>query len=1175
LRGPKSGIDYNMLLKTVHHFLSDLGYNTDRLPAHLSPGKPYRIPSIGKKSTNTAMAVTLRNDGTYLYKDHATGDGGAFNPEWGKSKVLTPEDIENRRRRKEWVKQQEQQEQLRKQKSFASKKIEAQQIWDRSTPCDEHPYLQGNPKTAWIKPIGARTLPYVRTGTHHLKNPLVIPRYDIETNELVNLEFITVGQDKPKLPVSGAQSGNYHFVIDGKLPSAFCEGYKTGLAFHHATGHRVVVCFNADMLKDVFKKLAKSDDFIIADNDNALDRNDDFTQKVLISELIIKGRGTGHKAAIEAGSKFYMPFKPGTDFADLTKDEIQAVFERPPISSIPVYTVDQLPPLDKEKPGSYYLNMMSTEEDPFQCAYAARAFSEKSISSIPYQMSEWDLREAIERATNGNIHPTTLDNIIGDVRGKIAKARNEALKHLVVGKEALVKHRVQNIDRLDQISFINRNRIPARALFTKVSPDNAVRAPFMVAPYYKGVYIVQAPTGSGKTQKIGLPFRKWCYSNRHTFLSVAHLRSLIREMSERLKTDHYEDEKLAVKQALKHGRFDQWNSSEDALSICLPSIDYEHFQNFVRRTKYVFIDEISQVLEAFTTDDMFHHTDTKLIYDRLSQIVARAECLIVADANINERTLEFIERCRPNEKFNFIQINPKNEGKTAFIHDTEAALFRHVLNRVMVDDHNVWITCDTASKVEELAKAFSHYDHINCLAITGPNQKKTEQTAFLNNPSEESKKYNIVIASSVISSGISIEHDHFDFVAGFFNGSTIKPTDAYQMIGRVRRCKEFRLFVSQKYLVSVRAERDLQGRQQASVLEDGKAAEITEFSKMRVSLVEARSKAISDFANSLIYVLEQKCFEIKRCNVLLEEYESVIDHQANLKLIKEELSEEHQEALKAACQITDKMAEDMKVRSYLDEQEMIELEAWHIKKSLGYPCDHVLTDRDLSVSPSKVIRFSAALGRYKASQDKQKDLMSRNYRKALTKIYSVVFDGVEFAPGAIFYKQCAQEIIDRVYKYRFLLVSIGAIPRYFGAENYKPSKTPAKELNDILKHMGLKAKYIRNSAKRVEMALYLYSKNRSSLHLSDESHCYQIESESMDLMREYSDMKFNYEAARESDNTVKQFELDVINKLELDHLVPKIKKGSLRLQQVEVIRPSANDGPDDGIFHMVYRIANE
>lgn len=1163
-----------MLLKTVHHFLSDLGYDTSRLPAHLNAELAYRIPSVGKKSTNRSTSVTLKHDGTYVYFDHATGAGGAFNPDWDKNKAPTPEEIENLRRKAEWVKQQEQ---LLKQKSYASKKTEAQKIWDKATPCDEHPYLQNNPKTAWIKPIGARHISHVNTTEkQYFANPLIIPLYDIDTNEIVSLQFIT--STGKKRPLSGAQSTNYHFVIDGKLPSAFCEGYKTGLAFHHATGHRVVVCFNADMLKDVFKKLAKSDDFIIADNDNALDRNDDFTQKVIISELIIKGRGTGHKAALEVGSKFYMPSKPGADFADLTKDEIQEVLERPPVSSLPIYTTYQLPWLDMEKSGSHYLNMMSTEENPFQCACAARTFAKKSISSIPYQMSEWDLRETIERAANGNIHPATLENIVGEVRTSIAKSRKVTLSHLVVNKEILKRHHVQNIDRLDQVAFINRNRIPKRTPFTWVNPKNTVRAPCKVTPYYKGVYIVQAPTGSGKTQKIGLPFRKWCYSNRHTFLSVAHLRSLIREMSERLHTDHYEDEKQAVKQALKHGRFDQWNSSEDALSICLPSIDYEHFQDFIRRNRYVFIDEISQVLEAFTTDDMFHHTDTKLIYDRLCQIVAKAECLIVADANINKRTVEFLERCRPGEKFNFVQITPKDEGKTAFIHDTEAALFRHVLNRVMVDDHNVWITCDTASKVEELAKAFSHYDHINCLAITGPNQKKTEQTAFLNNPSEESKKYNIIIASSVISSGLSIEHDHFDFVAGFFTGSTIKPTDAYQMIGRVRPCKEFRLFLSQKHRVEVKAHRMLQGQQQASVLEDGRAAEVTEFSKMRVDLIETRFNAISNFANGLIYVLEQKCFEIKRCNVTLDEYESVIDHQANLKLIKEELSEEHQEALKAACPITDKMADDMKIRSYLDEQEMIELEAWHIKKALGYPCEHVLTDQDILVSPSQVIRFSATMGRYKASNDKQKDLTSRNYRKALSKIYSIIFDGVNLAPGAIFYKQCAATIIDRVYKYRFLLVSIGAIPRYFGAEHYKPSKTPAKELNDILKHMGLNAKRKRNSEKTVHMALYLYREKRSSVHLLElesESHYYQISTEQFELMQEYSDLKFNTENNHVPNNSVNQVELNIIDRLELDCSIQNGSNRNIKLQQVKIIQHSANDGPDEERSQIIYRIANE
>lgn len=1163
-----------MLLKTVHHFLSDLGYNTDRLPAYLSPGKTYRIPSIGKKSTNTAVAITLKDDGTYVYMDHATGAGGAFNPNWDKNKAPTPEEIENFRRKAEWTKQQEQ---LSKQKSYASKKIEAQQIWNRAVPCDEHPYLQGNPKTAWIKPVGVRTLPSVRTTEkQYFANPLIIPLHDIDTNEIVSLQFITA--TGTKLPLTGAQSTNYHFVIDGKLPSAFCEGYKTGLAFHHATGHRVVVCFTADKIKEVFGKLAKPDDFIIADNDNAVDRNNDLTKKVLLTTQQINGRGTGHKAAIQVNSKFYMPYKPGADFADLTKDEIQEVFASPPVTDLPILDAwEQLKSNAVDMTGDRILQLMSIEMNPMKCADLAHGYANKCIGLIPRQMSIWDLRESIDLATSGRLHPATLDSIIAKVNYTLGKDEEAALSEVSVPEEELERHRLQSIDNLDQLKLFNYEWLSKKTVFTPVDIQNVTYVPYKVTPHYKGVYIIQAPTGSGKTQRVGFPFRRWCYTNRHTFLSIAHLRSLIREMSERLKTDHYEDEKHAVKKAIKQGKFDQWRSSQDALSVCLPSINYEHFRDFIRRNKYVFIDEISQVIEAFTTDDMFHHTDARMVHDLLCEIVAKAECLIVADANINERTLKFIERCRPGEKFNFVQIKPKDEGKKVYVHNSDAELFRHILSRIMVDNQNIWITCDTKDKVNELSRALSHYDDIKHLAITGPNQGMKEQAAFLSNPGEESKKYNVIIASSVISSGLSIEHDHFNMVAGFFSGGTIKPTDAYQMIGRVRRCKEFHLFLNQKKNVEIKASRLIMGRQQASVLEDGKEAEITEFSKLRTSMIESRYKAISNFANGLLWILNSKRFNICRYEPSAEDYEFLEDYKENLKQAKEEVSEERLNALKTACPISDAVAERLKLKTFLDEQEMIELEAWHIKKSLGYTADHILTDRDLSVSPSKVMRFSAAMGRYKALNDNQKDITSRSYRKALSKIYSIIFDGVEFAPGAIFYKQCAQEIIERVYKYRFLLVSIGAIPRYFGAENYKPSKTPSKELNDILKHMGLTTKRKRNSEKSVHMAIYLYKRNRSSVHLLDlegESHCYQIESESLDLMQEYSDLKFNSEQVKVPNNSVKQFELDAIHKLELNHLASGIEKGSIRLQQVEVIRPSANDGPDDGIFHMVYRVVN-
>src|SRR5690606_36575941 len=138
-----------------------------------------------------------------------------------------------------------------------------------------------------------------------------------------------------KRPLAGAQSTNYHFVIDGQLRSAFCEGYKTGLAFHHATGQRVVECFTADKIKDVFGKLAKPGDFIIADNDNAVDRNEDLTKKVLLTKQLITARGKGHKVAIETGAKFYMPPKPGADFADLDKDQINQILSSPPVTDLP------------------------------------------------------------------------------------------------------------------------------------------------------------------------------------------------------------------------------------------------------------------------------------------------------------------------------------------------------------------------------------------------------------------------------------------------------------------------------------------------------------------------------------------------------------------------------------------------------------------------------------------------------------------------------------------------------------------------------------------------------------------------------------------------------------------------------------------------------------------------
>lgn len=90
------------------------------------------------------------------------------------------------------------------------------------------------------------------------------------------------------------------------------------------------------------------------------------------------------------------------------------------------------------------------------------------------------------------------------------------------------------------------------------------------------------------------------------------------------------------------------------------------------------------------------------------------------------------------------------------------------------------------------------YDDINCIALNKNSHSKADEKAFLADPHAESLKYDVVIANSVISSGVSVEHDHFDYVAGFASGQSVQPTDFYQMIGRVRYIKEFHLFINQK-----------------------------------------------------------------------------------------------------------------------------------------------------------------------------------------------------------------------------------------------------------------------------------------------------------------------------------------------------------------------------------------
>lgn len=689
-----------------------------------------------------------------------------------------------------------------------------------------------------------------------------------------------------------------------------------------------------------------------------------------------------------------------------------------------IYSLDEIK-YSSDKTAAEILDQLSNEQDPFKCSQLAYAYTFKTLPNIPYKESLKSVRAKLEGKLNG----VMLDLILERAKWILDKKKELALKAITIHDTKQHGHLV--INNFDELSDLN----------------------------YKGVILVKAPTGMGKTQKVGKPFAEWCQSKNYTLVSVAHLRSLISELSSRLNTSHYEDEKETYKQARKAGIETQ--GFIDSLSVCLPSLLSDAYSKFMSNVRYVFIDEITQVLNVFASEKVFSSTDVEQVFLFFKDLIAKAECLIVADANINQQTFDFIESCRPNERFNIVEIKPKNEHKKAWLYESDKELTSKILNDVIALNKKVWITCDSPKQGRLLYELFSSRE-IKARLILGQDHKIKGSVEFLKDVSNESLNYQVVIASPAISSGVSVEHEipYFDYVAGFFCGTSVRSADAYQMLGRVRYAKEFHLSLSQKSNAVISHENVIAAKQTAAELEGGKV-EVTSLTRHLERIAEHDSEDKNSFANNLYYMLEHYHFEIMRA---VYAYDPTLD----LAGIRKELNEADKQGILNAQVITAEQADKFRRSDYLERPDYYALKAFDKRMYLNMSYDAKLTEQHLEINVAQLKRLNAFCGRYEAATDKSRDLSLRNFSEATAKLYKDAFSCIDLKGGAAYDEAVAKQILDHIEPHRLKLAAIGAIPKGFGCDRYKRKKSAIKELNSIFTHIGIPCTSVKNPYNRTE-----------------------------------------------------------------------------------------------------------
>lgn len=302
----------------------------------------------------------------------------------------------------------------------------------------------------------------------------------------------------------------------------------------------------------------------------------------------------------------------------------------------------------------------------------------------------------------------------------------------------------------------------------------------------KGLTFIKSPMGTGKTDFIKELFSSLTQDGK-TGLYTCPSRALTRQMRDSLSkikglnVIHYKD---------VGGR--DLTVIDNFIGITTINSVWR-FGGLTPHT--VVIDESEQLLPVITSNIIDYPQSTM---DYLREFCVNAQHVILCDAQMSKLTVDTMQRIKPGVD-------------SLLIHNTfKMAKDKHVtllptwgqfwakFEQLLKAGKKIYISTNSASEARALSLSVKkQYPRASCLSLIAKDDDDVTLLSTLENINNEVLKYQVVIASPVVSSGVSIDNEHFDVVMGYYwshNDSTPSLVTAVQQLGRVRKVKELYVF---------------------------------------------------------------------------------------------------------------------------------------------------------------------------------------------------------------------------------------------------------------------------------------------------------------------------------------------------------------------------------------------
>lgn len=335
------------------------------------------------------------------------------------------------------------------------------------------------------------------------------------------------------------------------------------------------------------------------------------------------------------------------------------------------------------------------------------------------------------------------------------------------------------------------NKYPADIRVTVKYLSEAVRLPDA------GLVVIASDMGTGKTELLA----KWRLLHPEArFLNNGHRVNLLKNLAERLKTEMYSD--------LGYGDL----AKTKALSITIDSL---HKLN-TDALKYgcVFIDEACQYLTHLLHSKTCREHRAQIL-EVLEYIVYNAPLVVIADAHMDDVTVNFFRAMRPKREKPLIIVNEwKNGGRPVFWYEgNDSSALVAEISASLMRGEKIMMASDSKRSVKKLEKLLSMPVRVEeeeskgteellnnnlpevpstkeaplrIWSIHSENSGSEENVAFIKDITNAVTGTDALLVSPSLGTGVDIPNYHFDAVFGIFHGVSQTATECVQQLYRYR-----------------------------------------------------------------------------------------------------------------------------------------------------------------------------------------------------------------------------------------------------------------------------------------------------------------------------------------------------------------------------------------------------